>query len=89
MLLIRRIQRSNVDPHTDVDTTGVLQIAWLLGSEPRLARVERPELEALRIAGMYDVDPHTLRYRRMGSSMSEKSAEDADEEQWLDSAGPS
>ena len=62
IVLIRRVQRAEF--HTDIDTSGVLQVAWLLGSEPSLAKVEQPDLEALRVAGMYDVDPDTLRHRR-------------------------
>ena len=41
--------------HLAVDSAGVLQITWLLGREPHLADVARPELQALRAAGMFDV----------------------------------
>lgn len=37
------------------DTPGVLQLAWLFGHEPALARVRRPDVQALRAAGMFDV----------------------------------
>ncbi|GJE88180.1 hypothetical protein PsYK624_042630 [Phanerochaete sordida] len=39
---------------TTVDSAGILQITWLLGHEPHLAEVEKPELEALRAAGMFE-----------------------------------
>lgn len=39
-----------------VDTSGVLPVVWLLGSEPRLADVEEPNIDALRRAGMFEFD---------------------------------
>lgn len=40
---------------TAVKSAGVLQLTWLLGNEPHIASVEKPELHALRAAGMFDV----------------------------------
>ena len=52
------------------DTSGVLQIAWLLGNEPRLAEVKQPDLDTLRVAGMYEIDHEALRFRRVNASSS-------------------
>lgn len=42
--------------HAVFDSTGVLQLAWLFGDEPDLLRIRRPEVEALRGAGMFEVE---------------------------------
>ncbi|KAJ3551017.1 hypothetical protein NM688_g4949 [Phlebia brevispora] len=34
------------------DVSGLLPILWLLGNEPRLAELQAPDLDALRVAGM-------------------------------------
>ncbi|KAF7795220.1 hypothetical protein EIP86_006370 [Pleurotus ostreatoroseus] len=39
-----------------VDTTGVLPVIWLLGNEPRLAAIEEPKTNALRKAGMFEIE---------------------------------
>lgn len=44
-----------------VDTSGVLPVVWLLGSEPRLADVEEPNIDALRKAGMFEFDSDVFR----------------------------
>ncbi|KAJ3556625.1 hypothetical protein NM688_g1922 [Phlebia brevispora] len=46
------------------DVSGLLPILWLLGNEPRIAAIERPDVDALRYAGMYEVlGTHKLRRR--------------------------
>ncbi|KAJ3551018.1 hypothetical protein NM688_g4948 [Phlebia brevispora] len=46
------------------DVSGLLPILWLLGNEPRLATMEEPDLDALRVAGTYIVtDVNKLRRR--------------------------
>lgn len=37
------------------DSAGVLELTWLFGNEPALAKVRHPTLRALRAAGMYEV----------------------------------
>ncbi len=43
-----------------VDTSGVLPVVWLLGSEPRLAELEEPDINALRKAGMFEFGSDVL-----------------------------
>ena len=78
VMFVRRMQHSHTN--LGVDTSGVLQVAWLFGGEPRLSKVEEPDLEVLRVAGMYRIDPEELRLRRAGAS---KTKEKGDEEQYL------
>ena len=61
VLLTRRVR--NLPPF-GTDTTGVLPVLWLLGNEPRLANVDQLNLDVLRIAAMYEVDPNSLLYQR-------------------------
>ena len=72
-----------------LDTSGVLQIAWLLGNEPRLATVQRPDLNALRVAGMYEVDYDALRLRHLNSPSGGALSKNVEvgEEQYLYAAG--
>ena len=39
-----------------IDTTGVLPVIWLRGNEPRLAEIEEPKTNALRKAGMFEIE---------------------------------
>lgn len=65
-LAVSFIHRSRRSPHDlGADTSGVLQIAWLLGSEPQLTAVEQPALNTLRVAGMYEVDPGAIRRTKL------------------------
>ena len=54
-----------------VDTTGVLPVIWLLGNEPRLAALEEPKTNALRNAGMFEIESDVL--HRIGSEASLRS----------------
>ncbi|GJE98956.1 hypothetical protein PsYK624_151940 [Phanerochaete sordida] len=58
ILLIRSPSSSNQSSlgRADIDSAGILQITWLLGNEPHISSVAHPELEALRTAGMFDLD---------------------------------
>lgn len=38
-----------------IQSAGVLQLTWLLGNEPHIAKVKEPELRSLRMAGMFDI----------------------------------
>ena len=67
--------------HVGLDTSGVLQVAWLLGNEPHLAKVEEPNLEALRVAGMYEVDPMGLRMRRANTSSLHEADDNVEDKQ--------
>lgn len=58
LALIRQPLASANDPaHTRavVQSAGVLQLTWLLGHEPHIATVPEPDVHALRVAGMFDV----------------------------------
>ena len=44
-----------VHSHTVLEGSGVLQLTWLLGNEPHLSHVGNPKVQALRTAGMFDV----------------------------------
>ena len=79
VFLIRRTSHAKYP--FDVDTSGVLQVAWLLGSEPRLAKVEQPDIDVLRVAGMYDIDPDALLFRRANASKAEPKDDSSDEQQ--------
>ncbi|KAF7798576.1 hypothetical protein EIP86_009798 [Pleurotus ostreatoroseus] len=46
-----------------VDSTGLLPMLWLLGNEPSLKHISKPDLDALRAAGMYEVAPMEARMR--------------------------
>lgn len=43
------------DARSEITSAGILQTTWLLGHEPHLARVEVPDVQALRAAGMFEV----------------------------------
>ena len=47
--------RAVFDSSAVFDSAGILQLTWLLGNEPRLARVGKPDVKSLRKAGMFDV----------------------------------
>lgn len=47
--------RAAFDPRGVVDSGGLLQYTWLLGTEPHLAAVETPQLENLRAAGLFEI----------------------------------
>ena len=47
--------RAAYDARVALDSAGILQLTWLLGTEPRLADVASPEVATLRSAGMFDV----------------------------------
>ena len=57
VILVRLPSVSKVDTsgRTMIDSAGVLQIIWLLGREPHMAEVVHPKVQALRAAGMFDV----------------------------------
>lgn len=74
MSFIHRSRRSAHD--LGADTSGVLQIAWLLGSEPQLTAVEQPALDTLRVAGMYEVDPGAIRRTKLSRRHRQTDSED-------------
>lgn len=47
--------RGLIYAHTVLKGSGVLQITWLLGNEPHLSKVWKPEVRMLRVAGMFNV----------------------------------
>ena len=47
--------RSSYDSDVAFDNAGILQLVWLLGTEPHLADISRPDVSALRKAGMFEV----------------------------------
>ncbi|KAJ3556626.1 hypothetical protein NM688_g1920 [Phlebia brevispora] len=49
------------------DISGLLPMLWLLGNEPRLAEIDKPDLDVLRTAGMYEVTGLEKVRRRAGS----------------------
>ena len=51
--------------HAITASAGVLQITWLLGREPHLAKVAFPESQALRAAGMFEVQMSDRNEERM------------------------
>lgn len=53
-----------------VDTAGVLPVVWLLGSEPRLAELQEPDIDALRKAGMFEFDSDV--FNRFDHSMNHR-----------------
>ena len=57
--LIRLPHRA--EPSADLNpvaiaNAGILQLTWLLGSEPHISAVRRPELDLLREAGLFEVN---------------------------------
>ncbi|KAJ3556890.1 hypothetical protein NM688_g1773 [Phlebia brevispora] len=61
------------------DMSGLLPILWLLGNEPRLAAIEKPDADALREAGMHEViGSNRLRQRTV--AMKGRVEEDISEE---------
>ena len=47
--------RAAYDADVAFDSAGILQLVWLLGAEPRLADIRKPDVGALRKAGMFGV----------------------------------
>ena len=47
--------RGLVHAHTVLEDAGMLQLTWLLGNEHHLSKVENPDTQTLRAAGMFDV----------------------------------
>ena len=46
------------------DSAGILQLTWLLGTEPRLAHVRTTDISVLRRAGMFNVQMSEKAARR-------------------------
>ncbi|KAJ3557275.1 hypothetical protein NM688_g1556 [Phlebia brevispora] len=67
----------------DYDISGLLQVLWLLGNEPRLAAVQEPDLDALRAAGM-QVMTTIENLRRRAKATKGKETEDPGEEYELE-----
>ena len=67
ILAVILTRRTKGMKYADVDISGLLQMAWMLG-DPHLSNVEKPDLDKLRSAGMYMVDSDTLILRRLNSS---------------------
>ena len=56
-LLIRpRLSYQPANATPSMDSVGMLQLTWLLGNEPHLRCVRRPESQALREAGMFEIE---------------------------------
>ena len=55
---MRSLVVSEIDAYNSrvaFDSAGILQLTWLLGTEPNLADVGNPDVGALRKAGMFDI----------------------------------
>lgn len=80
LVLVRQpLASSNDSSHMRavVQSAGVLQLTWLLGNEPHIAEVPEPDLHALRVAGMFDVQlsaPRPSGVALGGSEAGEKEA---------------
>ena len=64
IFLARKPKHGN---YVDIDISGTLQVAWLLDS-PHFAGVDRPNLQQLRRAGMFHLDPDEVLHRRFNRS---------------------
>lgn len=72
-VMLTRIPSTHYKPSTAVSSTGILQFTWLLGTEPRLHEVERPDLHELRRAGLFDVEFRDMKLaRRVRSGSGER-----------------
>ena len=67
LVRLPREAREYVGSKVDVDSGGLLQYTWLLGSEHHLAEVQSPRLHDLRAAGMFEVQMHDLVKRRLNN----------------------
>ena len=45
-----------VSGSNSLEDTGILQITWLLGNDSHFARIQKPETQILRRAGMFEVE---------------------------------
>lgn len=58
LVLMGRARPSQINP--ELDTTGLLQLTWLVGQEPgiaeRVAETDVPTQDNLRRAGLFEVD---------------------------------
>ena len=55
--LLSAVPPKKTEPGLDKLTTpGILQITWLLGNDDHFIGIQKPELQALRKAGMFDVE---------------------------------
>lgn len=64
------LRTATSNTHAAFDSTGVLQLTWLLGREPRINALPTPESTALRHAGMFNVQMSAVAEQRLGSSLS-------------------
>ena len=49
-------------------SAGILQLTWLLGNDEHLAKVGRPKRQALRKAGLFDVQISDLAHRKASAA---------------------
>ena len=85
MLLVLAViltRRTKKVEYMDVDISGMLQMAWMLG-DPHLADVDTPELDKLRPAGMYTVEPSDMLLRRSKNSSVPQNKEGRDSAEYL------
>ncbi|KAJ3556886.1 hypothetical protein NM688_g1777 [Phlebia brevispora] len=66
------------------DVSGLLPVLWLLGNEPGLTAVEKPDVDALRAAGMYEVARLSKQRRRMDLDATEDNAAELELETFSD-----
>jgi hypothetical protein len=70
-MITREADRSTLD--SELDMIGLLQLMWLLGkgsnAQARIAEVEKPTVDNLRLAAMFDIHLETLVRRRRGQHM--------------------
>ena len=64
------------------DSAGILQLTWLLGTEPRLSCVGEPEVDELRKAGMFDVRMSEMAEEKVSSALGAEGAEEGTGDEW-------
>lgn len=62
--------REDINTRTIFDSAGILQLAWLLGHEPRLATVKEPRVNELRSAGMFEIHMGEVAEQKVYSALS-------------------
>ncbi|KAF7798556.1 hypothetical protein EIP86_009778 [Pleurotus ostreatoroseus] len=75
IVLIYRTRHVRKQDGALVESTGLLPMLWLLGNEPSLKHIHKPDIDALRVAGMHEIAPMKAQIRADLPSMNERKEE--------------